>query len=503
MSTKINVRSPFYLNLTEPQKPLPLYDCSAAFPNLPNSGNFSVDNEGILTMPNPDFGTVFSYTSSAGDFSNGKFASVTTDTVRTVVFTLTIPSEFSNAADLYKTCTQTATQAGKTISVVQPSVCSGGPSTSGSIPAQTLNSGGSTVDINLSGYFTNETTYDVSNNNPLLITTALSGSTLTLISNAQGGSAVVYAIARDGSYPSTCEAVQAISVTVNATGVTWSCTFPANPALQGGSIAADGTLTDPQAAGDITSRKSGSCTGSTYSNDANGTGSARDVTIYFDIVVPNGYDNGGATVCCNKTFSQPPTSAPDPTFTCGIAGLTGQTISKNGAVNLGGAANGTVKSFTQPSTPFGTVNSITDRTIEFQIEIPNGFANSGTIFNCSKVVTQPANLTACSTAVNSFFLSTGKLAVGDFCDTIYSTPTPVDSSATSIAALLGTVICKGGNAFDGGNLYYGVMMSYVAAAIGITGRDYYAIQIDSSGIVTDVRVGNCQGSGGQRVNIQV
>jgi len=75
MSTKINVRSPFYLHLTEPQVPLPLYDCYIA-----NLTGFSVDNQGIVTLPSPDYGTIYSYTSTAGDFANGKFASVSSDT---------------------------------------------------------------------------------------------------------------------------------------------------------------------------------------------------------------------------------------------------------------------------------------------------------------------------------------------------------------------------------------------------------------------------------------
>lgn len=496
MSTKINVRSPFYLNLTEPVIPLPLYDCSAAFPNAPNVGNFLVDNQGILTMPNPDFGTVHSYTSSAGDFANGKFAAVSTDTVRTVVFTLTIPANFSNSADLFKTCTQTATQPGNTSSVVQPSVCSGGPTTSGTIPAQTLDSGGATVDIDLSGFFTNETSYDASNNNPLLITTALSGSILTLTTNNQGGSAIVYAIGRDNSYPTTCEAVQAITITINATGQTWSCTSPVNPALQGGSIAADGTLTNPQAAAVITAVKSVSCSGSAYSADPNGTGSPRDVTLYFDLTVPVGYDNAGATVCCNATFTQPATAAPNPTFTCAIAGLTGQSISKNGAVNVGSAANGTIKSFTQPSSPFGPVNTNTARTIVFQVEIPSGYVNAGTTIDCSKSdIIQPATASICGS--NKFYItSSGKNNELDFCDRTYATPVEITATAATLLQLDGKQICKNGSAFDGGGLWWGVDTSDVGSSVGLSVGDYYAMRIDSSGICIDLQVPNCQGGGG-------
>ena len=319
MSTKINVRSPFYLNLTEPTLVLPLYDCAKAYLT-----GFSIDNQGIITEPSPAYGTIYSYTSSDADFSNGKFAVETNDTSRTVDFTLTIPANFSNSADLYHLCSLTYIQPG-TSGTIAP--CSGGPATSGSIPSQTLDSGGATVDIDLSGYFTGETTYQVTNNNPLLITTALSGSTLTLTSNSQAGSATVYALARDASYPTTCEAVQSISITINATGVTWSCTNPVT-ALQGGSIAQDGTITRPTSAAFIqgVSLTDGGALISPETVSPNTGSTAQDVTLYFKMTVPVGYDNAGASIYCEKILSQAGTTLP--TFTCAIASLTGQQIVK-------------------------------------------------------------------------------------------------------------------------------------------------------------------------------
>ena len=86
MSTKINVRSPFYINITEPTEPT--IELTTA---LINAQGFAVDEYGNITLPVLDFGTITSYTSSAGDFSNGKFAAVGTDTSRTVVFTILVP----------------------------------------------------------------------------------------------------------------------------------------------------------------------------------------------------------------------------------------------------------------------------------------------------------------------------------------------------------------------------------------------------------------------------
>ena len=497
MSTKINVRSPFYLNLTEPQVPLPLYDCAIA-----HLTGFSIDNQGVITLPTADYGLIYSYTSSAGDFSNGKFAPVSSNTSRTVEFTLTIPAGFINTEDLYHVCNVTVTQPALITSQPTPSdppvTCTPSVTTSGSIPSQTLDADGATVDIDLSGYFTGETKYAISNNNPILINTALSGSTLTLTTNGRGGTATVYAIGRDNSYPTTCEAVQTISITINATGQVWSCTYPTT-ALSGGSIAADGTLTNPQAAAVIGTVRSGSCSGSTYTADPNSTGSTRSVTLYFDLTVPAGYDNAGATVCCSHTFNQPSVGI-DPVFTCGIAGLTGQTISKSGAINLGSAANGTVVSFTQPSPPFGTVTTDTTRVVDFQVQIPNGYQNAGTNFTCTKTITQPATVSICGST--ELFLTTGKNNSGDFCDSNYTASTLVLSTATGlIPSNLGAQICKNGSAFNGRNLYYGVG-TFVSSGFGNVGTDFNVIQIDSSGIVIDVLLANCQADKGRGGEIQ-
>ena len=492
MSTKINVRSPFYLHLTEPQIPLRLYDCGVA-----NLTGFSIDNQGVITEPSPDYGLVYSYTSSASDFADGKFATVSNDTSRTVIFTLTIPFGFSNSADLYLECGLTTTQAGTTTSTIE-TPCTPSVTTSGSIPAQTLDAEGDTTDIDLSGYFTGETTYAVSNANPLLITTALSGSILTLTSNTLAGSATIYAIGRDNSYPTTCEAVQPISITVNATGITWSCTFPVNPALSGGLIAADGTLTNPQVAAVITAVKTGSCSGSAYVADPNNTGSDRSVTLYFDITVPVGYDNAGSTVCCSHTFTQP-TVGVDPIFNCDIAALTGQKIAKDGSISLGTATNGTVNSFTPPSPPFGTVETDTARVVEYQVEIPSGYQNVGTEINCSKTVIQPATVSICGS--NTFYLTSGKNNTTDFCDGTYAARTEITSTATTIPQLLGSQICRSGSAFDGKILYYGVSTASMGSVAGVGVGDYYTIQIDTNGIVIDVQANNCQGAGGTGASV--
>ncbi len=476
MSTKINVRSPFFLNLTAPTVPVPEFTCLTAFPNgLDNSG-FAVDNQGIITSPNPTFGNFESLTSTDSGFANDKYATVSTDTTRTVTARTRIPAGFSNTSDVYKDCVLTTIQPGT-------SVCTGGPTTSGSISAVALDTGGNSTTIDLSSYFNNETTYGVNNPNPTLVSTSISGSNLIISSNNIGGSVTIYAIAKDASYPTTCEAVQSISITVSlpAGAPNYDCnTSP----LSGGGIAADGTLTLPTTTGTIQTPYP--------STSANNTGSDRTVTLSFDITVPSGYPNASATIVCDKDFEQPSVGV-DPDFSCSIAALTGQSISKNGSIFIGSAAVGTVKSFTTPSWLGTTVQSDTSRVVEFQVEIPSGYANSGTLFNCSKTLTQPATVGDCGT--NEFYISTGKQSPGDFCDNTYSASALITSTSSSITGLMGSKICNNGTPFNGRGLYYGVLAAYAASGIGVGVGDFYVIQIDTTGVVLSVEIHTCRTGG--------
>jgi hypothetical protein len=155
--------------------------------------------------------------------------------------------------------------------------------------------------------------------------------TLTLSSNAIGGSTTVHVSAYDNA-TNSCTATQSISVTVNAPDQDFECTNNGINALSGGSITQAGTITKPNSPGTITAIKetSGGSTITSYS--ANNTGSDRSVTLYFDITAPGGYGNAGSTIECSATFNQP---AGLPTFDCAAANLSGQQISTNGTINPG------------------------------------------------------------------------------------------------------------------------------------------------------------------------
>ena len=484
MSTKINVRSPFYLNIVEPTAPAPSFDCTVA-----NLQGFSIDNQGIITTPTAAVGQIFTTTSADSDFSNNKFAVETSDTSRTVLFTITIPPGFSNSADLYFICSKTFLQPGTSGS----GGCSGGPGLSGTIPSKTLNIGGGSIDVELSGFFTGETSYRINKVNHFLINTTLIGSVVTLSANQIAGTHILHAEAFDNSYPWTCAAIQPISVTVNASGQNWSCTSPINPALQGGSIAQDGTITNPQSNA-IIAGISLSNGGSLITSVSANTGSAaQNVTLFFKMTVTAGYDNAGATIFCQKVLSQAGTTAK--TFTCSIASITGQQIGINGGVILGDAKEGTVVTFTQPSTPFEPVAIIKSRTIVFQVLIPSGYngANGTATIDCPRTIFQPPTISICGSL--QLLRSIGRDDPDDFCVGSYITGNIIKSTAGSLSGtgVVGAQICENGSAFAGGGKYYSVFTSSVS--VGTNQGDFTIYQIDNQGIVLQVVSKNCDTTG--------
>lgn len=374
MSTKINVRSPFYISVTEPSLPAVALDCSTI-----NLQGFEVDQFGNVTLPDSDYGIIASYTSTAGDFANGKFATVGSPTSRTVTFSISIPENFSNSGLGTLDCTATATQPQFT--------CTGGVTTNGSIPNQSIDTDGDTATIDLSSYFTQGTdpinNYLITNNNLDFFTHSISGNTLTIIGTKRAGTKIMFVEASDGN-SLTCNATQQIQVTTTAQ-VTYSCT---DAYFVGGSISQTGTITNPSVNGTITAIKDSSGGSTITSYPANTTGSDRDVTLYFDITVPTGYSNTSSTVECSKTFSQPTASLP--TFTCSIASLTNQAVYSSGAIVKGIANVGTISGFSPLN--FGSVTSDTSRTVTYSITPPSsGYSNSGgSDITCDITMTQPA-----------------------------------------------------------------------------------------------------------------
>ena len=497
MSTKINVRSPFYLHLVEPSPPLPDFDCLVAFTNSNQTG-FAVDNQGIITPPSTSAGVIESISSDDADFANNKFPTESSDTTRSIKVNIAIPPAlFANSSDGFFECTLTTIQPGITTSVVQPTTCSGGPTKNGSIGGQTLTVGGSSVTIDLASFFNSATVYDVSNVDPNIVTTALSGSSLTLSPNVIGGTTTVYGIGRDASYPTTCEETQAISVTVNA-GSALGCTLAGKSILQGGSITAAGVITDPVSPVAGIVEKSLTSGGTPITSVSANTGSSsQTVKLFYKLTPPATFTNSGTPIICEIDLQQAGTA--DPTFSCAIANLTGGGISQNGAILTPTSKIGATVKTPASGTAFPTVTVDTSRTVNFPVTIPSGYQDAGTDFpgGCDVTFTQPATTPTCGS--NTLYISTGAVeapsdtATQSHCNKIQVVGTYTEIKATdpSVTGVLDTVVCSNGTPFDGRDLYYVITTGIVDAAGGPGISPFNLVKINRNGQVTEIAVGGC------------
>ena len=376
MSTKINIRSPFYLKYGEPA--LPSVELTCLLVNLQLA---EVNMFGDVILPKSDYGNILSYTSTDSGFTDGRYATVGTATDRTIVFTISIPTNFSNALDDTIDCSVTVSQ--------PPLVCSGGVTLNGTVPNQALDTGGDSVTIDLSSYFTEGTdpitSYTVTNNNLDYLQHSMFASTITIFSQNKAGVKNIYVEASDGDI-ATCNATQPIQITTTSQ-VAYDCN---DTYFSGGAISQSGTITNPILSGTIIQIRSSSGGSPITSYPANTTGSSRDVTLYFLITIPTGYSNTSSNVLCSKLFSQPTSALP--TFTCDIAALTTQSITSFGSIGKGIANEGTITAFSPIG--FDAVTVATPRTVDFTVTIPSsGYSNSGgTPLTCPIGMEQPANV---------------------------------------------------------------------------------------------------------------
>jgi hypothetical protein len=376
MSTKINVRSPFYLSYSEPAEPSVELTCE-----LINLTGGSIDQFGVVTLPNAIYGTILSYDCSDSDFSDGKFDTVVTDTDRTITFTIGIPEGFTNLTDSID-CDLTLTQ--------PEFVCTGGVTTNGTIPNQSVDTGGDSVTVDLTSYFTQGVDpiqgYIIINTHTNYFNAEVEGDILTITGTNIGGTKTFYVEATDND-PLTCNATQPIQVTVSAVS-TYTCN---DSYITGGIVNQDGSIFQPTANGTITAIKETSGGTPITSLPANNTGSFIQHTLYFDITIPSGYTNAGQTIECSKVYYQVSSALPE--FTCEVAGLTNQAITLSGIVVAGLANKGTIKSFTPLSFPAVSTNTL--RTVTYTITAPSGYDNTGEDIECDVVLTQPSAVRVC------------------------------------------------------------------------------------------------------------
>lgn len=492
--SKINARSPFYLTYVTPSPPSPEFTCTIA-----NLSDYTVDTNGTVSLPNLDYGYIDSFTSTASDFANDKFAAVSSQTVRTVVFKIVIPNGFSNSGTGYLLCSKNATQ--------QVGDCSGGPTTNGTIPSQSMTAGGDTDTVNLASYFNAGSVaiagYRIVNPHKSFVEMSISSSTLTLTSLNVGGTNVVYVQAFDNG-ANTCIAIQAISVTVNVSN-NLGCTASTgvdSVGLTGGAIAQDGTITNPSLIGTITQyRLTSGGSAVTSPLAANSGSSAQNVTLFFVITVPAGYGNAGATLICSKVFSQLGSSAF--AFDCTTTILTNQSIYTDGTIKTGNTLRGVIESTTPIK--FDPVTTLTQRSIAFNIRVPNSsaYSNANALVPCTKSIAQPPTSNPCGS--NLYFIQQSFVgeAPEDFCQNSFGgASTPIKSTASGLGDATNATVCSTvfgttdpAAPWVGRDKYYRVESFENKSSISSSSGPFHIWRISSSGIVTEVYGWNCEGGG--------
>jgi hypothetical protein len=509
MSTKINARSPFYLNYTEPTVPTPTFSCGIAKPvsALDGSANkFDVDQQGVITLPLLAYGQIDSISSSDSGFADDKYATVGTPTTRTITLKIRMPDGFSNTSDVFFDCDVTATQPVYSAG----SSCTTNTTLNGSVPTQTIARGGSTVTLTLSSYFTAGssaiTGYTVTNNHTEFVTTSLGGSgasqTLTLNSSDICDTRKIYVAATD-ALANSCSAVQPITVTINGCGAA-SCS---DNSFSGGSINQAGTtITKPYASfgtvGNISLTDGG---GAITSVTANSGATSQDKTLWFTLTVPDGYSNAGASINCSFALSQAGTG--QDAATCDLANLSGQAISTEGVINPGVANYDGL--YTSGQIAVGTtlpnvtdryeeVEETTPRLPKIKVYVGTGFSNSGSTLECEVKLNQPAISPSCFAAGGSteFYLSQGfadPFDVTTVCQNNYALSTVVKRDSSLEIHQMGVnngLVCQGSTAFKGKSLWY-IAANLPGTTGGKGGASTMIIRINNNGVCIGAKFFQC------------
>lgn len=510
MSTKINARSPFYLEAEEPTVALGAFTCTTA-----GLANFSVASSGVITDPTIRKGTILSKD------QNTPFAENTTGSTipRTVNYTIIIPSGYTNAGETTIICPQDFDQPSQSAQE-DPTQNDNCPTFSGTISDITgLDSSGSTV--SLGSFFTSGSTANIDTYRLVrqsgaqdAITHSFSGTgasqTLTLTTGLTCTSATFVVEAQNDT--DSCVATSnSFTVTANCPSVTLTCTTDdaTNDAinLQGGSIAADGTISNPSFNGGtgilaIKRIEDSSDVDVTSGYSSNTTGSDRSVTLTFIFDIPSHYTNSGE-IECDKTFTQPPTSAPLKTLSCGDDNIVyqGFRIAPTGDIVEGDAqvlVNAVSVPFTVNTLGVGTgtvfpeVETETPRTVGVAITVPSGFSNSGSVIGgtsgslCNQVLQQPRSTNPCSFVTGTYYITnTGFNQFCDICDSVFLTGLNVNGTPD-----INENVCRNGNPFNGGNKWFGLSLVQ-DTAVGNVATTFEAIRISEFGIVLDRAQVNC------------
>jgi hypothetical protein len=504
MSIKINARSPFYLNLTEPVQPAELFTCGIA-----GATGFVVSSSGVITLPTLSNGTIV----GQSDDSFTAIGPSGTPTLRTLTLTIQIPARYSNYLVGTIPCDVTFTQP-KQAPVDTPGENDNCPTTLGTITPQTLANSTGTATIAVNGKFARGTAtpisgYRVINNHPSFINASISGNNLVLSALSTCGTKSIFVEAYQAA--DSCTAVQEVSITINNC-TTYSCT---TAGLSGGSISQDGlTIVEPTGLGEVGDAYEALTGGSAITSVAANTGTAdQNVTLYFDVTIPNGFGNSGvlgnrcpvsivqngtglkAAACPGESVTNPETLV----FS-GWRVLANGTTFKGNVSLLG--ANLTINSFTT-NFAANTGSSTIPKNVLITFTVPSNYSNAG-----SKSCTLSLNQEAPENPCGSFtaHLTQGVSSIGAFCDEFFG-PETIATSTINIqngigSSLNSTIICRAGSKFLGHNLFYGITAAPQNPIAG-PGMTFKVVRING-GTVTEVHTKTCQTTGdGNQGDIQL
>ena len=489
MSTKINARSPFFIEATEPTTSLGIFDCTTA-----NLLNFAVSSAGDVTEPSILKGTIIdrTATSFAANTSGNPIS-------RSVTYTIQIPTGFSNTSDGTLTCVQTIDQPSQT-SQCNPATNNNMVVFSGIIPAITnLTS----TTVNLATYFTagstaNISSYSIQNYGAAAISTSVSGNTLTISTGSNCAATTLRVTAFNSA--DTCTTIS------NTFSVSAACTEALDCSdvnLIGGAISATGVISNPSYSIAHLDRIEDSGGNTVTSVPSNGGASAIDVSLTFVFTVPDGYTNAGQELECNKTFSQQSTTAPlvnlecsDVTFSSAFT-ITSQGNIIAGTVSYLGSTNVTPTNITTEGGgyKYDPVSSTTTRTISVTFGVLNtNWLNYNSSITCTLSLTQPPSQNACDFATGDFAISDQSFnAANSFCDNnaVWSILKQVNGTPST-----GNTVCYLGSPFNGGSQWFAYNSAQVQNGAGNIGASFSIMRIDSSGTILATSTTNCQGDDG-------
>jgi len=506
MSTKINARSPFYIEAIEPTVSLGTFTCTTA-----NLLGFAVSSDGTITDPSIAKGTILSRDTDSF-VTNTSGSSIP----RTVNYTILIPTAYPNADDATIICPQTIDQPTQSAQE-DPTQNNNCPTFSGTIPAITnLDETGSS--ISLGTYFTAGSgagieRYEIIQSGGLGITFdeptgTLPNQTLTFATDKTCVQTSITIKAKSSA--DSCRATSnTFTVSAECPTTTLTCTIDDATndaiALTGGSLAGDGTINRPSFSNALRIKRieDENDVDVTDGYSANDTVNDRDVTLTFIFDVPDSYTNGQTEIECDKLFTQRPETLPLNNLGCSDDRLVfqGFRIATTGDIVVGESKvlyDGIEAEFTANTlgvgsgSTFPVVYSPLDRDIGVDITIPTGYLGVDNTLSCTIQRQQPPIESDCVTliqggvALREYYIT--RIGVVDKCGHCGRVEQATYPIFTNLK--VGGVVCDQGNPFNGGGYWY-VGSRILNGTGGDVGTSYQVIQIDRFGYIEAVEEVNC------------